>query len=77
MTGSQMKKSSRSRKTPPRKAGLPARQTATHQEIAAAAYSIWEQQGRPAGRDVEHWLQAELQICGRGDGQSPAQPFQL
>jgi hypothetical protein len=30
--------------------------------IAALAYSIWEQEGRPAGRDVEHWLQAEAQL---------------
>src|SRR5258708_7143470 len=27
--------------------------------IASRAYSLWEQQGRPHGRDLELWLQAE------------------
>jgi hypothetical protein len=31
--------------------------------IAALAYSIWEQEGRPHGRDVEHWFQAEARLC--------------
>lgn len=26
------------------------------------AYLLWEQQGRPEGRTLEHWLQAELQL---------------
>lgn len=30
--------------------------------IASCAYSLWEQAGRPQGRDVEHWLQAEFQL---------------
>lgn len=34
----------------------------THEEIARCAYYIWESEGRPEGRDVEHWLQAELQL---------------
>ncbi len=29
-------------------------------EIAALAYQLFEQEGRPHGRDVEHWLQAEV-----------------
>jgi len=33
-----------------------------HDEIAAAAYQIWEKNGRPAGRDVEFWLQAEQSL---------------
>lgn len=66
-----MKKSSNSKKTPPQNAGFPAKEIATHEEIAAAAYSIWEQEGRPEGRDVEHWLQAELQIRRLGTCQTP------
>jgi DUF2934 family protein len=31
----------------------------TPEEIALAAYCLWEQEGRPQGRDVEHWLRAE------------------
>jgi hypothetical protein len=30
--------------------------------IAARAYILWEQAGRPNGRDVEYWLQAENQL---------------
>ena len=28
-------------------------------DIAFAAYCLWEQEGRPDGRDTEHWLRAE------------------
>jgi len=31
-------------------------------EIARCAYAIWEKEGRPEGRQVEHWLEAEAQI---------------
>ena len=34
----------------------------TSEQIARAAYLIWEQEGRPQGRDVTHWLQAERQL---------------
>jgi hypothetical protein len=30
--------------------------------IAARAYRIWEAAGRPAGRDWEHWFQAEREL---------------
>ena len=39
----------------------PAREP-TQDEIALAAYSIWDQAGRAQGRDVEHWLHAEAQF---------------
>ena len=28
-------------------------------DVAACAYLIWEKEGRPHGRDIEHWMQAE------------------
>ena len=31
-------------------------------EIAARAYEIWLANGRPHGRDVENWLEAERQL---------------
>ena len=37
----------------------------TKHEIRARAQAIWEQNGRPSGRDVEFWLQAEAEIKGR------------
>ena len=38
---------------------------ATHEDlrrIQQRAYQIWEQEGRPEGRAVEHWRQAEQQL---------------
>ena len=40
------------------------------EEIALAAYSIWEQEGRPEGRNVEHWIQAEVRIHATRDIES-------
>jgi hypothetical protein len=37
-------------------------QKPTHEEIAVCAYLIWEKEGRPHGRDQEHWSQAEAQL---------------
>jgi hypothetical protein len=33
-----------------------------HAEIARRAYTMWELEGRPAGRDLEHWLRAEAEF---------------
>jgi len=33
-------------------------------DIPEAAYLIWEAEGRPDGRDMEHWLEAEKLISG-------------
>lgn len=30
--------------------------------IRARAYEIWEEEGRPAGRESEHWRQAEMEL---------------
>src|SRR6476620_5569889 len=35
------------------------------QQIAQRAQVIWEESGRPLGRDLEFWLQAESEINGR------------
>ncbi len=42
----------------------------THDQIAACAYLIWELEGRPEGREREHWAQAETQllVCRAHDG---------
>lgn len=32
------------------------------ERIRQRAYEIWEQEGRPDGRDREHWLRAEAEI---------------
>ena len=30
--------------------------------IRTLAYEIWEEEGRPEGRALEHWLEAEREI---------------
>jgi len=35
------------------------------QEVTVRAREIWEQNGRPSGRDLEFWLQAESEISER------------
>ena len=39
-----------------------ARSEPTQHDIQVCAYCIWEQEGRPEGRALDHWLQAELQL---------------
>ncbi len=34
----------------------------TDHEIAAYAYKLWEAEGRPAGHDLDHWLQAKAHL---------------
>jgi Protein of unknown function (DUF2934) len=34
-----------------------------NQTIAERAYCLWEQAGRPAGRDEEFWLRAESELA--------------
>ncbi len=34
-------------------------------EIRARARELWEQNGRPEGRDVEFWVQAETEVRDR------------
>ena len=33
------------------------------QAIREPAYALWEQDGRPDGRSVAHWSQAEMEIA--------------
>jgi hypothetical protein len=40
-------------------------------EIRARAREIWEQHGRPNGRDIEFWLQAEAELKEREVKEDP------
>jgi DUF2934 family protein len=52
----------------------------TSQAIREAAYFLWESEGRPEGRELEHWLRAggatsgdeEKILAGRADANLPA-----
>jgi Protein of unknown function (DUF2934) len=37
-------------------------QIANEQAIRERAYAIWEEQGRPEGQHLDHWLRAEAEI---------------
>jgi len=41
--------------------------------VRERAYAIWEHDGRPEGRNLDHWLQAEVEI-GIRSLQSPKRP---
>jgi hypothetical protein len=34
----------------------------SREEVAACAQGIWEEKGRPFGRDLENWLEAERRL---------------
>jgi len=36
-------------------------------EVAQRAYQLWEAAGRPVGRDLEYWLQAESELRASKD----------
>jgi hypothetical protein len=40
----------------------------THEEISKRAREIWEREGCPEGRDIEHWLQAETELAHENHG---------
>jgi len=41
------------------------------QRIRERAYEVWERAGRPEGKAVEHWLQAEAEMRHADRGESP------
>ena len=44
------------------------------QRIRERAYELWEREGRPHGRHVDHWMQAEREVGGRGGAQGAGRP---
>ena len=40
------------------------------QAIRERAYAIWEQEGRPDGKDLEHWLRAEAEFTSATEQQA-------
>lgn len=46
--------------------------TPTHEAITQRAREIWENKGKPQGRDDECWLEAEQQLKGSAEDHSRA-----
>ena len=42
--------------------GAPAQPEPPHDQIALCARAIWEAEGCPQGRELEHWLLAEARL---------------
>jgi hypothetical protein len=40
----------------------PGERTPSQDEIAQRAYAIWQDAGAPAGRESDHWVQAEREL---------------
>jgi len=38
--------------------------TLSETEIGLRAYQIWEAEGKPDGKDFEHWLRAKAELAG-------------
>ena len=67
-----MKKTKQAKNTPLPKSGPARLAEPTGADIAQCAYAIWEQEGRPPGRDREYWLEAEFLLRqGRGQRTPP------
>jgi hypothetical protein len=66
-----MKKPKTAKRTPQSPPAPPAVSGPTCDEIAALAHAIWEEEGRPEGREVDHWLSAERQLRQRRAGNTP------
>jgi hypothetical protein len=43
----------------------------TQHEIEQRAYAMWEQEGRPHGRNLDHWLTAEKELSAQSSAMSP------
>lgn len=48
--------------------------TPNSEEIAACAYLIWLEEGRPDGRDMQHWQKAEAQLLAARQHDQSANP---
>ena len=47
---------------------------ALRKQIEERAYALWESGGRPHGRNLDHWLQAEAEIMAARDTGSVVTP---
>lgn len=42
-------------------------------EVSRRAYELWEKDGRPEGRELEHWLRAENELRSRQTAEDASQ----
>jgi hypothetical protein len=44
----------------------------SQEQVSLRAYELWEQEGRPHGRDQAHWFEAERQVQSLKSGENAA-----
>ena len=49
-------------------------QSTREEAIRERAYAIWEGEGRPDGKDLDHWLRAETEIISNTEQQASPSP---
>lgn len=42
-----------------------------HEDTARRAFALWQQRGRPAGKEIEIWEEAERQLHGADVASAP------
>ena len=47
-------------------------QVISDDSIRDRAYQIWEREGRPHGRDYDHWVQARVELIAEATSSEPA-----
>jgi len=57
--------------TGPEAAALPARRTATYEEIARRAFEIYCERSRHDGHDLDDWLRAERECNAPRESEAP------
>lgn len=45
--------------------------TAIEERIRTRAYELWEAEGRPEGREIDHWLQAVQELAAEKGRPAP------
>lgn len=45
----------------------------SNDKIKMRAFAIWEEEGRPDGKHLEHWERAEREIANGANGAQPPQ----
>ena len=53
---------------------MPKTHLITRDQIAERAFEIWEHEGKPDGRDQEHWERAEAELREHMARMAPAKP---
>jgi hypothetical protein len=43
-------------------------------QIASRSYFIWEKEGRPEGKALEHWLRAKVELEAEAAGDNGGKP---